>query len=234
MSKRIRVIIPNITSEFNDEVLEILSLVKDEDTELDVCNIKGEGATYLNQNYDVVRSALSVLKEAEVAEEEGFDGVMVYCALDPARSALKEALAIPVVSILEVALHTAAMLGNHFSILCPPGSIVAREELVSLYRMEERLNTVEIFDLEIRELCEDNGAKYRQVKQAAQCALEKGSDCLVLGCGAMLGIAERLSRELEVPVIEPGPISLKYCESLISLKLSHSKIAYPSPIFTQF
>lgn len=228
MKKRIKVIIPNITSEFNQGVYEIFARIKDNDTELDVCNISGTGAKYLEQKYDEVWSELSVLQMAEQAERDGYDGVLVYCALDPARTALKEALTIPVVSMFEAALHITAELGNHFSVICPPGSRASREELVHLYHMDAQFVSVEFFDFNIDELS-DAGASYRRIKCAAQNAVGKGADSLIFGCGAMRGVAKKLSEELGIPVIEPGPIAFKQLEAMIQLGLRHSKSSYTVP-----
>lgn len=225
---KIKVIIPNASAQFDADVFNMYSQVKDENTELEVCHI-AKGSLYLNQRYDEIWSEPSVLLEAEKAEKDGFDGVLVYCALDPARTAMREALHIPVVSIFEVAVHTAAMLGNHISLLCPPGSIAAREELVRMYQMEQRMTSLEFFSMDISGLSEDREAAYRIVKKAALTAMEKGADILILGCGAIMGSAGRLQEELGIPVIEPGPIALKYCEALIELGLRHSKVAYASP-----
>lgn len=229
MKKRIKVIIPNTTSEFNEDVYRLYAAIKADDTELEVCNIRGEGAMYLDQKYDEVWSELSVLKEAEQAEKEGFDGVLVYCALDPARIAMREALTIPVVSLFETALHAAAMLGNHISLIAPPGSLASREELFHQYHLGAQMTSVEFFNVGIGALAGDASAAYRAVKGAALRALDKGADSLVFGCGAMMDIAQRLSEELGVPVIEPGPIALKYCEALIDLGLRHSKVAFSAP-----
>ena len=74
MRKRIKVIVPNITPEFNQDVYRIFERIKDADTEVDVCNIGEPGALYLTQKYDVVWSGLSVLQAAEQAERDGYDG----------------------------------------------------------------------------------------------------------------------------------------------------------------
>ena len=49
----------------------------------------------------------------------------------------------------------------------------------------------------------------------------------MLGCGATTGLAERMQRELGVPVLDPGLIAAKYAEMLVALGLSQSKRAFP-------
>ena len=58
---------------------------------------------------------------------------------------------------------------------------------------------------------------------------EDGAEVLVLGCTGMTGMAERLSHELNVPVIDPIPTAVKLAEMLVGLGLSHSKLAFPVP-----
>jgi allantoin racemase len=46
---------------------------------------------------------------------------------------------------------------------------------------------------------------------------------------AFLGVAEQLSEELGVPVLNPARTALKTAEALVSSGLRHSKKAYPVP-----
>ena len=43
------------------------------------------------------------------------------------------------------------------------------------------------------------------------------------------GSRERIEQKLGVPVLEAPGIGIKTLETLVNLKLSHSKKAYPSP-----
>lgn len=42
-------------------------------------------------------------------------------------------------------------------------------------------------------------------------------------------MAERVAKELGVFVVDPLPTAVKFSETLVSLRLSHSKLAYPVP-----
>ena len=39
-----------------------------------------------------------------------------------------------------------------------------------------------------------------------------------------------MQRHLPCPVINPGPVAIKLTEALVTLGLSHSKVAFPSPM----
>ncbi len=45
--------------------------------------------------------------------------------------------------------------------------------------------------------------------------------------GASTGLAKRVSRELGIPVLDPGVTAVKYAEMLVDLGLTQSKRAYP-------
>ena len=72
-----------------------------------------------------------------------------------------------------------------------------------------------------------------QEKVRARCiqALkEDGCGAIVLGCGGMATLAQALTRELRVPVIDGVSAAVKMVESLVALGLSTSKqgdLAFP-------
>ena len=61
-------------------------------------------------------------------------------------------------------------------------------------------------------------------------AIEKdGADTIVLGCGGILGVEERILKELKVPVVVPGVAALKICEDLICMGIAQSKHYFGTP-----
>ncbi len=52
---------------------------------------------------------------------------------------------------------------------------------------------------------------------------EDGSGAIVLGCGGMATLAQELTRELRVPVIDGVSAAVKMVESLVALGLATSK-----------
>ena len=60
---------------------------------------------------------------------------------------------------------------------------------------------------------------------------EDGANVILLGSTTMHQSHAYLSNALEVPVINPGPLTYKMIETLLGLGLSHSSVAYPkSPV----
>ncbi|MDO5605987.1 MAG: hypothetical protein Q4G25_12580 [Paracoccus sp. (in: a-proteobacteria)] len=51
---------------------------------------------------------------------------------------------------------------------------------------------------------------------------------LILGSTTMHETHEWLAARVEVPVIDPGPLTYKLAQIALDLKLAHSKAAYPA------
>ena len=56
---------------------------------------------------------------------------------------------------------------------------------------------------------------------------EDGADVLVSGCAFMMGVAERLQKELGIPVVDSTLAAVRVTEMLISMNLTNSTLAYP-------
>ena len=59
--------------------------------------------------------------------------------------------------------------------------------------------------------------------------ISDGADVICLGSTTMHQAHAYLSEHLPIPVINPGPLTYKLIELMLSLGLSHSKTAYPKP-----
>lgn len=205
---------------------------KDVDTELALVNTK-RGPESIECTYDEAWSELFTVQECEKAEKEGYDGVIVYCFGDPGLRAAKELLNIPVVGINEPAVHMASMLGNKFSIIAvgPKLIILALlEDKLRLYGLESRCASIRFLDMPVLDLEREKEKQINRLLEEARKAIEKdGADTIVLGCGSMLSVGEKVSRELKVPVLIPGVVALKTCEALIDLRLAQSKRYFVTP-----
>ena len=65
---------------------------------------------------------------------------------------------------------------------------------------------------------------------------EEGAQLIVEGCGAIFanlgfGAKERIEKKLGVPILLTYGVAIKTLEMLVNLKLTHSKKAYPLPIY---
>jgi allantoin racemase len=196
------------------------------------------GGSVIDSAYEQTLCDAFVLDAGCRAEDEGYAGVVVNSMSDSALSALRSRLTIPVVAPSQAAMLMACLLGKRFSI------ITMWPQWHSLYTkvaMEQGLSSrmASIRDIGVRPDAEQLLAgKEEFVFEAleAQCRAaisEDGADVLILGSTTMHQSHAYLSERLDVPLLNPGVIAYKLCETVILLGQSHSKRAFPSPEHTQ-
>ena len=100
--------------------------------------------------------------------------------------------------------------------------------LVRVAGLDSRLATIVACDVPVLELHDEATTR---CARGARRRSRPVPDTLILGCMSMafLGVAERLSAELGVPVLNPAQAALKTAEGLVSNGIAHSKKAYPVP-----
>jgi allantoin racemase len=190
-------------------------------------NLEGPGS--IESAYEEYVSIPGSLELAAAAETDGSDAIILGCFGDPGLDGFREILSIPVVGPCEASMHLAAQLGESFGIVTVLDSVVGPlRRLARVAGLEPRLATVVACDVPVLELGDDS---YGPVRATCEEAVAAGADTLILGCMSMafLGVAERLSAELGLPVVNPARTALKTAEALVSSGLAHSKQAYPVP-----
>lgn len=183
---------------------------------------------------DLALAEIGMLEAGLDAEARGFDAVCIDTMSDSGVAALRSELSIPVIGPGRVAMLTALMLGNRFSI------VTMWEEWRHLYTRTLRDLRLEAHCASIRAIgvTPDNrgllGGKedaiFPLLEAAARACIDAdGAEVIVLGSTTMHQAHGYLAERLPVPVINPGPLSYKLAESLLGLGLSHSPAAHPRP-----
>lgn len=180
--------------------------------------------------YAVIPGAIDVIIQAE---KEGIDGVIMGCAGDPGVDGAREVVSIPIVGPAQASFALASMLGRKFSIVTPVDQTIGTSiDLAVKYGFRESLASVRSAGISVLDINKDPNIASKFSLDAARKAKDvDGADCIVLGCMslAFAGFDKEASRELGIPVINPAMASLKMLETLIEMKISHSKKAYPMP-----
>lgn len=188
-----------------------------------------EGPGSIESAYEEYVSIPGSMELAASAEADGYDAIVLGCFGDPGLDGFREILSVPIVGPCEASMHVAAQLGHTFGIVTVLDSVVEPlRKLARVAGLDTRLATVLACDIPVLELHDDS---YEPVREACEEALAAGADTLVLGCMSMafLGVAEQLTEELGVPVLNPARVALKTAETLVSNSIAHSKKAYPVP-----
>jgi allantoin racemase len=181
---------------------------------------------------DVVIAGPEIVSRAIQAEKDGYDAVILYCLSDPAISACREAVKIPVIGGGQVSVLVAALLGYRFSILTTsPWRKPEKEEFIRTTGVDPtRLASIRSISVSLQDARKDTHETIRQLSDAAKaCAEEDGAQVVVLGCLSFAGMSAEISHSSGVPVVDPAFALVSMAELLYAQKLSHSKIAYPYP-----
>ncbi|MCR4433306.1 MAG: aspartate/glutamate racemase family protein [Caldiserica bacterium] len=228
--RRIKVIVPVATTIWNEPNLAELNKYKDDSTSIDLVNI-AKGSESIENAFDEAWCALPTLQEVMRAEQEGYDGVIIYCFGDPSLKAAKEGLKIPVVGIGEASVYIASLIGRKFGIITagPPEAGPYILDNLKVYELDHKCVGVCSIGIPVLSLVDSQEEELKALLKFGSEMIEKGADVLVLGCGSMYGVAEKASQELGVPIVVPAAAAIKLCESLISMGLAQSKKAYPFP-----
>ena len=232
---RIRAVTPIITESFGPLILEEFARVARSDTEISNVSLDS-GPASVESAYDEAVAAPDTVAKVRQAEREGMDAVIINCMGDPGLDAAREVVSIPVIGPCEASMHLAAMLGHRFSVLGVLDRVIPQfEHQAQKYGVKDKLASVRSIDLPVLEL--EKGREQfvaRAVDKAVEAIEEDGAHVIVLGCTGLAGLAQQIENALgergyDVPVIDPASTALKIAETLVDLKLAHSKRTYPYP-----
>ena len=140
--------------------------------------------------------------------------------------ALKEALAIPVVSISEASMAIACLLGHRFTTLTMLQQFVPyQQDLVRLYGFEAKCASVRAIDVNVEECVTHREKTLAALKEQVRTIVaEDRAEVVILACAGFCGYDAELTRLAGVPVLDPVAVGVKVAESLVGLGLSHSKL----------
>lgn len=231
---KIKVIVPVTTKEFVAPTREEVEKFASKGTEIDVEAIE-YGTASIESSYDEMLVAPGIIKVAEKAQSDGFDGVITDCMCDPALNALREKLDIPVVGPGSISMLCAADLAHRFSIVTVlENALTVFENRVMEVGLGSKLASVRFINIPVLDLTDVKKLTSALVDESIKAIAEDGAHAIVLGCTGMLGVADDLSDALkkkgyEIPVIYPVAVAVKYLEMLIALGLKQSKKTYMPP-----
>ncbi len=224
---KIMVVNPNTSESMTGHIRAALLKIKRQDTELTVVCAE-KGPITIESSYDesfAVPEALKLVKKANV---EGYDAVIINAFSDPGLAAAREISDILVMGIEETTLHVASMLGAQFTILTPiKHRIPHKYSEVRRYKLEQWLASVRTTAMKVTDVDSDPDQAKTRILAAAKAAVEEdGAEVIILGCAAMVGYGDEISRALGVTALDPTAVTLKICEGMVDAGLVHSKRAF--------
>lgn len=192
------------------------------------------GAGLIDSPYEQTLADAWVLDAGARAQAQGYAAVCINSMSDSGLAALRSRLSIPVVGAGRAAFFLAADLGKTFSVLTMwkrwhalydklalETGLAGR--LASIRDIDTRPDTAEL-------LAGKEDVVFAKLEAQARQAIDvDGAHAIVLGSTTMHQSAAWLAERLEVPVINPGLVALKLCETLIDLNIAQSKATYIPP-----
>ncbi len=146
-----------------------------------------------------------------------YDGVMLACFGDPGLLALREMAPVPVTGMAEASCHVAASLARRFSIITGGarwGPML--EEFVASIGLGEKLASVRTVAPTGAEIAESPEAAYALLADACNAAAkDDGADIVILGGAGLLGIAEKISGRVSVPLLDCMQATMGALEAMV-------------------
>jgi len=200
------------------------------ETEIEVATLL-KGVETIESIYDAELAAPFILEQVKEAQDSGVDGIVIHCMVDPALQAAWEVARIPVIGEGLACFATALVLGDRFSIISPNnGEEMLYRSRLRAYKLEDHLASIHSLGLSVVDLRKDLAVLRESLLANARVAVEKfGADVIIPGCGEIYGLADDLSEDLGIPVLDPRATVVKFAEMLVSMRLCPSKHAYPYP-----
>jgi Asp/Glu/hydantoin racemase len=181
---------------------------------------------------DLVLADVGILEVGQDAEARGFDAVCVDTMSDSGVAALRSVLDIPVIGPGRASMLMAMMLGNQFSVVTMWKHWVhLYEKTIKDLGFAHQCASIRHIDVapDNQGLMAGKEAELFPLLEATArvCIEADGADVILLGSTTMHQAHGYLRARLEVPVINPGPLTYKLAEAVLGLGLSQSRAAYP-------
>ncbi|MDW6004206.1 aspartate/glutamate racemase family protein [Vibrio mangrovi] len=214
---RILVVNPNTTASMTEKACIAARLVASEGTEI-VAVTSPSGPVSIEGYYDEAMAVPGMLQA--IQSQQDFDAVVIACFDDTGLDAARCLTDKPVIGIGEAAYRVASMLSNKFSVVTTLArSVPALEHNLHRYGMERQCIRVRSSEIPVLELeDEGSGAVEKIAQEIEQAITEDRAEAIVLGCAGMVDLADKLSEQFSIPVLDGVTCAVSLCESLVRLK----------------
>lgn len=227
---KIKVIIPNSGMDRNTLTAreEMFSHAVSKEIQISVDCIR-RGPDAIESHTDEVLAAAEVIKDCIRAEEEGFDGIIIYCFSDLAIDAVRENVSIPVIGPGEVTLTAAGSLSNRFTVITTTEDNIART-----YRrlkgsgLADKMTSVRALNIPVVELRRNPQVTKDYLDKVICEAIEQEPiDGVVLACLGMAAFGEEIGKKYGITIYDPSTLAVAYAETSIRTGLRHNQKVYP-------
>lgn len=219
---RILLINPNTTKEMTATMRAGAELVAAPGTEI-VATEVAWGAPSIESHYEGYISAAGVL-DLLTRLDPTYDAVIMAGFGEPGREAAQELMDIPVLDITDSAAHVACLLGRRFSVITTVRKAIGQiEDRLALAGVLGRCSSVRATGLGVLELELNLSATETIISESLKARDQDGAEVIILGCGGMAGLAERVAERTGLPVIDGIAAAVGLAEAIHRQGLKPSK-----------
>jgi len=234
MSIKIKNIIPVTGPVITPEMIAYIRRYLQNDTELSTSQIV-VGPPSIECEYDEAIAGMDILRLCKEAEAEGCDGIFINCFGDPAVKGARELVDIPVFGGFEPAMHLAMGLADKIAIISVLKNVLPMiEGQVAKAGLRERVCCVRSCDIPVEDLQQHDRLVAALIEEGITAINTDGAQAVVLGCTAIVDVAEDVQKGLlekgyEIPVIEAAQAAVMLLELSAKMGLKQSRITYMRP-----
>ena len=227
---KLLVVNPNTTASMTKKIGAAAARVALPDTEIVAVNPE-HGPASIQGFYDEAMSLAGLIKTVEAHPEA--DAIVIACFDDTGLDAVRCISDRPVIGIGEAGYHLASMLSNKFSVVTTLArSVPALEHNLVKYGLASRCASVRASDVPVLEL-ENPASNARQIisNEVSKAITEDKAEAIVLGCAGMTDLAESLSQEHGLPVLDGVVSAVGLCETMVRLNIKTTQLGgYAIPL----
>ncbi|MDZ4095426.1 MAG: aspartate/glutamate racemase family protein [Paracoccaceae bacterium] len=225
---RILVVNPNTTASMTEKIGLAARRVASVGTEIVAVN-PALGPASIEGFYDEAMSLAGMLDV--IRKAQGYDAVVIACFDDTGLDAARCLTEKPVIGIGEAAYHMAAMISNKFSVVTTLArSVPALEHNLHRYGLIARCARVRSSEVAVLELEHPGSDACNRISaEIGRAVAEDRAEAIVLGCAGMADLAEMLSHEHGLPVLDGVTCAVGLAESMVRLRIFTSRLGGYSP-----
>lgn len=227
---RILVINPNTTASMTKKIGKAAEKAASAGTEIIAVNPK-DGPPSIEGYFDEVFSVPGII--AEMTQASDIDAYVIACFDDTGLDAARCATEAPVIGIGEAAFHLATLIAGKFSVVTTLArSVPAIEHNLVKYGLASRCARVRASEVAVLDLeLPGSDARRKISHEIGRAIAEDRAEAIVLGCAGMADLAQELSREHGVPVLDGVVCAVRLAETVSALGLRTSKVGgYATPL----
>jgi allantoin racemase len=225
---RILVVNPNTTASMTEKIGTAARQAASPDTEIIALN-PSNGPVAIEGFYDEAISLQGLLEIIRLTPD--FDAVVIACFDDTGLDAARCLTDRPVIGIGEAAYHMASMISNKFSVVTTLArSVPALEHNLLRYGLAARCARVRSSEVAVLDLEHPGSDACNKISaEIGRAVAEDRAEAIVLGCAGMTDLADVLSQEHGLPVLDGVSCAIGLAEAMVGLGLKTTRIGGYAP-----